>query len=131
MGVVDSLYPSASQDATEPNDYPGLAVPVTVGTPLQGRIFAQNDTDIYAVSLNGTQTINVTLSGLTYDARLAVYSVGPYSTLKEEAFSENAGTANETLTFKAGSTGTYYIEVMPENNAGNKTAPYTLSVIKG
>lgn len=131
VGVVDSLYPSASQDATEPNDYPGLAVPVTVGTPLQGRIFAQNDTDIYAVSLNGNQTINVTLSGLTYDARLAVYSVGPYSTLKEEAFSENTGTANETLTFKAGSTGTYYIEVMPENNTGNKTTPYTLSVVKG
>lgn len=131
VGIVNDIYPTSSQDAMEPNDYPGIAVPIAAGATATGKLWDRNDTDIYAISLNTNQTVVVNLTGLTFDGRLAVYSVGLYSTLKAEVEANVEGTANETLTFKAGTAGTYYIEVMPVDNAGSRTAPYTLSVVKG
>lgn len=129
VGVVNDLYPTSAQDATEPNDYPGLAPTLAVGGTASGKIWSQNDADIYAVSLSGNQTVTINLSGMGYAGRVGIYSVGLYSTLKEEAFADVAnGTAS--FTFKAGSTGTYYVEVVPTSNAGSRTAPYTVSVVK-
>lgn len=131
VGVVNDIYPTASQDPTEPNDYPGIAVPVAAGGVATGKLWDRNDTDIYAISLSNNQTINIKLSGLAYDAQLAIYSVGAYSTLKAEGASDVAGTADENLTFKANGNGTFYIEVMPKGNTGSRTVPYTLTVNKG
>jgi hypothetical protein len=48
--------------ATEPNDDPTTATPVTPGTPLPGYIAWQNDRDFFFVEASAGQTIAATLS---------------------------------------------------------------------
>lgn len=131
VGVVDDLYPTASQDKNEPNDYPQTAAPIAVGGSATNLIWDRNDTDLYALDLGANQTVTITLSGLTFEAQMNLYSVGPYQTLKAEASSDNAGTADESITFTSKGSNTVYIEVVPNLNRGSRTAPYTVTVTKG
>jgi hypothetical protein len=130
IGVSNDLYPTASQDTQEPNDYPGLAINLNVGTTASQYIWSRNDADIYQVQLDAGRTYQIKLTGLAFDASLGLYSVGPYSTLTSQAESNNDGTFDESITFTANTSDTYYVEVIPDQNSGSRSSKYTLSVVK-
>ncbi len=94
-------------------------------------IWSQNDSDIYVADLNAGQSVTIALSNLGFDAYLSVYSVGPYETLTEQGKSNNAGTANESITFTPTTGGSYYIEVIPYYSAGSRGQKYSLSLSRG
>ncbi|BAY22674.1 YD repeat-containing protein [Calothrix sp. NIES-2100] len=79
---------------------------------------ANDDYDYYRLQLDQNSTVNLTLSGLSADANLSLYTVaGGYITA-----SNSANTANESIT-RSLTAGTYYA-LVSKNGAGKTT--YTL-----
>lgn len=112
-----AFIPAAVVDA---NDTFATAQPITVGTSISGEITSATDPDWYQVATPGPGTITATLSGLTADADLELY--GSMESLKV-AFSYNAGTAVDTLTYTANVAFNYRLLVVPQGAA----TPYVLT----
>ena len=78
--AADLPFPSLG--AGEPNDVPGRATAVTLGTPMNGTIGVEGDVDWYRYDSPSTQMITVSATGATFngaigqnaDMRLEIYT---------------------------------------------------------
>ena len=103
------------------------AATIPFNTDVKGLISPTGDNDYYkfVITTGGTATITLTTLPFDYDIRL--YSSNGTTQL---AISQNAGTANETIT-RTYTAGTYYVRVYGYNGANSATSCYTLKVQLG
>lgn len=110
-----------SSDPYEPNDSTSTAYAITSGTTYNAYIYSTTDVDYYKFSKTTSGTITVSLTNLPGDYDL--YLLNSAGTIV--AYSENAGTTSESISYSA-STGTYYVEVVGYNGAYSKTTKYAV-----
>jgi hypothetical protein len=116
-------YTTSNTDAYEPNDSLSAAYgPISSGTVYNGYISSGTDTDWFKFNVNSTGTINLSLTNLPGDYDIYLYN----SAGSLVAFSENAGTTSESVSYNATSTGTYYVEVFGYNGAMSTTQAYAM-----
>lgn len=116
-------YTNSNTDAYEPNDSLSAAYgPISSGAVYNGYISSGTDTDWFKFNVNSTGTISLSLTNLPGDYDIYLYN----SAGSMVAFSENAGTTSESVSYNATSTGTYYIEVVGYNGAMSTTQAYAM-----
>ncbi len=101
------------------------AATIPFNTDIKGLINTTSDNDYYKFVISTAGTITVTLTTLPAD-----YDLRLYRNNTQVGISQNAGTANESISINA-STGTYYARVYGYNGANNTTNCYTLRVQLG
>lgn len=122
-----------SVDDGDDDDIPGAALT----SPLEGSIYSSmlnfliDTDDVLPLELGAGDTVTLTLaheqSGPYDDFDLFLCAPGTSSVLdgKYVAWSVTDGTAEESLTYTAGVSGTYYVDVFAYNGSG----PYTLETV--
>ncbi|MFC7183136.1 PPC domain-containing protein, partial [Kitasatospora paranensis] len=104
------------------NNISALAFPLT----LTGSMKSTSDRDYYALTLTNGQTVTVNCSIPTaYDADL--YLLNSSGSTQTRSVNNGKGVA-EALTYTAGSSGTYYIDL--EAYSGSGSATYSCAVSK-
>lgn len=112
-------------DTFEPNNSFNEAYgPLVSGTTYESYISTSTDSDFYMFEAEAGQSISVDLGNLPGDYDLYLYD----SNRSLVGASENAMTRNESISYSAGQSGTYYVEVVGWNGAMSTTIPYHLTV---
>lgn len=114
-------FSGTSSDPYEPNDSTSTAYAITSGTTYNAYIYSTTDLDYYKLTKSTSGTISISLTNLPGDYDL--YLRNSAGTIV--AYSENAGTTSESISYSATS-GTYYVEVVGYNGAYSKTVKYAL-----
>lgn len=100
---------------------------IPFNTDLRGLINPTGDNDYYRFVITQAGTITITLTTLPANYTLALWNSAGSRLVR----SQNAGTANETIT-RTVTAGTYYVQVVGATNATiNATNCYTLRVALG
>jgi bacillolysin len=110
-----------SSDPYEPNDSTSAAYAIASGTTYNAYIYSTTDVDYYKLSKTTSGTITISLTNLPGDYDL--YLRNSAGTIV--AYSENAGTTSESISYSA-SAGTYYVEVVGYSGAYSTTTKYAL-----
>lgn len=108
-------------DPYEPNNSTSTAYAIASGTTYNAYIYSSSDVDYYKISKTTSGTITVSLTNLPGDYDL--YLRNSAGTIV--AYSENAGTTSESISYSA-SAGTYYVEVVGYNGIYSTTTKYAL-----
>jgi hypothetical protein len=103
------------------------AATIPFNTDVKGLISSATDNDYYKFVVTTGGTATITLTTLSADFDIAVYSSDGTTRL---ARSQNNGTTSETIT-RTYTAGTYYVRVYGYNGASNATNCYTLKVQLG
>ncbi|HVF80617.1 MAG TPA: fibronectin type III domain-containing protein [Flavisolibacter sp.] len=103
------------------------AATIPFNTDVKGLISSATDNDYYKFVVTTGGTATITLTTLSADFDIAVYSSDGTTRL---ARSQNNGTTSETIT-RTYAAGTYYVRVYGYNGASNATNCYTLKVQLG
>ncbi|MFL0270024.1 M4 family metallopeptidase [Candidatus Clostridium radicumherbarum] len=118
---LKATFSGSSVDPYEPNDSTSTAYAIISGTTYNAYIYSSTDVDYYKISKTTSGTISISLTNLPGDYDL--YLRNSSGTIV--AYSENAGTTSESISYSA-SSGTYYVEVVGYNGAYSKTTKYAL-----
>lgn len=106
-------------DEHDPNEQPASATPISVGNTVSG-VLTGYDRDVYAVDLRKRESITVEYSS-TGAVQPSLWVAGPRVTTASESIGDysfgeytiaSSGT-DDSLTFTANRTGTYYIKTVP------------------
>jgi minor extracellular serine protease Vpr len=124
-------------DPYETNDTLRTARAITSGAALDGYIEHSADIDLFDLEdLTTGDTVNVTLSSLPADYKLTAQRSAtlpgdcPETILTTASTSNNAGTANESLTYTAGlSSPARYLRIQSSVGAVSGTDSYTLKAV--
>lgn len=109
-------------DRYEPNNDFTSAYLLQPGS-IQATICPTGDLDIYKISVSSGDSIHITLTNLTADFDMGVYSNNSW-VIK----SENGDTSNEEIRWTASRNGVIYIMVWAYGNNVASKAPYTLTL---
>ena len=123
---------AACGQADEWNDDAGHATPLTLNSPVSGRLCPAGDRDVYTFDGSAGQAIwaAVDASPDTFDPTVSLYALGvltPLATVDDSADSLNA-----LLSYTLPATGPYVLAVSAHDvSLGDPTAPYTLTASNG
>ncbi len=116
---------TSTSDTYEPNNTLSAAYgPLTSGTTYNSYIWSSSDVDYYKFDTTSTGTIAVSLTNLPGDYDVYLYNASG----TQLARSINGGTTNESISYSATSTGTFYVKVIGYNGASSTTTAYALNV---
>lgn len=114
---------AACTDAYETNNTSATARSISVNTNIVALINTSTDQDWFRFSTTNSQrNIRIDLTNLPADFDVRLFNPSGV----QVGSSANTGTANETIVYNNGPTGTYRVQVIGYNGAFNTTSCYTL-----
>ena len=132
--AVEKVVCAAVGSEQEPNDTPGTAAPVAIGTSGSGEICSavaspSGDVDYWAFRAQAGTTIELDVDaealGFPVDPVIALYASDGTTQL---AFNDNTNGADSRLRHSISSTGTYFVTVAAATGRNGNPFPYTLHV---
>jgi hypothetical protein len=124
VALVALAAPAQQATCPEPNDGFAQACPIVPPVQVSGYIDPASDLDVYMVRVGAPSRLTASLTGLTLDYDLRVYTAA--AQLVAESASE--GTVDEKIDVQIDLPGNYFIFVNSGRGDSSATSPYLLSV---